>query len=91
MKEKSFVRIEIPERIEQLQLIAYITKLPEEQFKEIYREILGVFNLEVIQQLIETEKETWYRPRMVHMAVKESELLPYTMSYNISALQFYLS
>jgi len=58
LKEKSFVRIEIPERIEQLQLIAYITKLPEEQFKEIYREILGVFNLEVIQQLIETEKES---------------------------------
>ncbi len=58
LKEKSFVRIEIPERIEKNQLIAYITKMPQKQFMEFYKEILNVFNIEIIQQLIESEKET---------------------------------
>ena len=57
LNEKSYVRIEIPERIEQTQLIARIGILPRDQFMEIYREILNVFNIEVIQQLIESEKE----------------------------------
>lgn len=57
LKEKSFVRIEIPERIEKSQLIAFIAKMPQDQFMEFYRAILNVFNIEVIQQLIESEKE----------------------------------
>lgn len=57
LKEKSFVRIEIPERIEKSQLIAFVTKMPHDQFIEFYKEILNVFNIKVIQQLIESEKE----------------------------------
>lgn len=57
LKEKSFVRIEIPERIEKSQLIAFVGKMPQDQFMEFYRAILNVFNIEVIQQLIESQKE----------------------------------
>lgn len=57
LKEKSYVRIEIPERIESNQLITCIAKMPREQFMEFYRDILNVFNIEVIQQLLENEKE----------------------------------
>ena len=57
LKEKSFVRIEIPERIEKNQLIAFVTKMPQDQFMDFYKAILNVFNIEVIQQLIESEKE----------------------------------
>ena len=58
LKEKSFVRIEIPERIEKQQLIAYVTKMPKEQFRVFYREILNIFNIELIKELLENEKET---------------------------------
>lgn len=57
LKEKSFVRIEIPERIEKGQLISFVTKMPENQFLEFYRAVLNVFNIEIIQQLIESGKE----------------------------------
>ena len=57
LKEKSYVRIEIPERIEPSQLITCIAKMPKEQFMEFYKEILNVFNIKVIQQLIDSEKE----------------------------------
>lgn len=52
LKKKSYIRIEIPERIESNQLISFVTKMPKEQFKEIYIEILNIFNIELIQQLI---------------------------------------
>lgn len=58
LKKKSFVRIEIPERIEKEQFISKLTEMPYKQFIEFYKEILKIFNIEIIQQLIETEKET---------------------------------
>ena len=32
--------------------------MPYKQFIEFYKEILKIFNIEIIQQLIETEMET---------------------------------
>lgn len=58
LKKKSYVRIEIPERIEKEQFISKLTQMPYKQFIEFYKEILKIFNIEVIQQLIEVERES---------------------------------
>ncbi len=58
MKEKSYLRIEIPQRIEQNQLIGKIAELPFEQFLEYYKDMLKIFNLDVINEIIESEKAT---------------------------------
>ena len=58
LKKKSYVRIEIPERIEKDQFISKLTQMPYKQFIEFYKEILKIFNIEIIQQLIDVERET---------------------------------
>ncbi len=58
LKEKSYLRIEIPQRIEQNQLIGKIAELPSEQFLEYYKDMLKIFNLDVINEIIESEKAT---------------------------------
>ena len=47
----------MPERIEKEQFISKLTEMPYKQFIEFYKEILKIFNIEVIQQLIEVERE----------------------------------
>ena len=49
LKEKSYVRIEIPERIESYQLIRKITALPKEQFLEYYKLMLKIFNVDIFK------------------------------------------
>ena len=51
LKEKSFVRIEIPERIEQNQLIGKIAQLPKEQFIVFYKMMLNMFNANALTEL----------------------------------------
>ena len=55
LKVKSYIRIEIPERIEEKQLIRKITELPKEQFIEYYKLMLEVFNIELINEIIEKD------------------------------------
>ena len=52
LKEKSYVRIEIPQRIEQKQLITKIAELPKEQFVELYKLMLDIFNTDVINEIL---------------------------------------
>lgn len=55
LKEKSFIRIEIPQRIEPNQLIGKITQLPKEQFLDYYAEMIKIFNLNAINSIINEE------------------------------------
>ena len=56
LKEKSYIRIEIPERIEEKQLIRKIATLPREQFINYYKLMLGIFNLDLINEVKDTTK-----------------------------------
>ncbi|MBQ7141175.1 MAG: hypothetical protein IJO32_06715 [Bacilli bacterium] len=59
MNKKSYIRIEIPERIEQRQLIGKITTLPKKQFLKYYKAIIDIFNTDFINKFNQsTEKQT---------------------------------
>lgn len=58
LKNKSYIRIEIPQRIEQNQLIGKITELLREQFLKYYRLMLEIFNVAIIEEIMQNEKET---------------------------------
>lgn len=58
LKQKSFVRIEIPERIERAQLISKISAMPNEQFIEFYKKIIELFNLDIMESIIKGELVT---------------------------------
>ena len=58
LKNKSYIRIEIPQRIEQNQLIGKITELPRKQFLEYYKLMLEIFNTSIIEEIMQFEKET---------------------------------
>ena len=53
LNQKSFVRIEIPERLERNQLINKIAVVPDEQFIEFYKEIISVFNIDIMQSVLD--------------------------------------
>lgn len=55
LREKSYVRLEIPERIENYQLIEKITELPKEQFIEYYKKMIDVFNVDAMRKIVEKE------------------------------------
>ena len=55
LKEKSFIRIEIPQRIEQKQLIQKITEIPKKQFIEYYKLMLQIFNIDNIYTILKEE------------------------------------
>ena len=57
LKKKSYIRIEIPEKIEEEQLIGKIAKLPKQQFIEYYKLLLEIFNTSVIERIIQKELE----------------------------------
>lgn len=59
LNKKSYIRIEIPERIEQRQLIGKITTLPKKQFLKYYKAIIDIFNTDFINKFNQsTEKQT---------------------------------
>lgn len=58
LKQKSYVRIEISQRIEQNQLIGKIAELPKEQFLVYYKSMLELFNLDVMNEIVEQEMIT---------------------------------
>lgn len=56
LKEKSYIRIEIPNRIEEEQLIEKITEVTIEQLTEFYSDVLGIFNIEAMKELIKDKE-----------------------------------
>ena len=55
LKQKSYIRIEIPQRIEENQLIGKITKVPKEQFYKYYKSMLELFNISLANKMLEKE------------------------------------
>lgn len=58
LKEKSYIRIEIPQRIEESHLIGKITELPRDQFLKYYKSMIEIFNVNIINEMMQLEKET---------------------------------
>ena len=50
LKEKSYIRIELPIKIEQQQLIKKITKLSEDELLEMYNEIYKILNINALEK-----------------------------------------
>ena len=57
LKEKSYIRIEIPQRIEGEQLIEKVSELSQEQFVDYYKNMLKIFNLDIISEVLDMERE----------------------------------
>ena len=58
LKSKSYIRIEIPQRIEKNQLIGKITTLPKKQFLRYYKLMLEIFNVDIIEEILRKDEET---------------------------------
>ena len=56
-ERKSYIRIEIPQRIEGEQLIGKVAELPQEQFVDYYKKMLKIFNLDIINEVLGNERE----------------------------------
>ena len=57
LKEKSYIRIELPIKIEQQQLIKKITKLSEVELLEMYNEIYKILNINALEKMSKKYKE----------------------------------
>lgn len=56
LKKKSYVRIEMPIKIEQPQLIVQITKLSENDLLEMYNEIYKILNIDALEKMAKKYK-----------------------------------
>lgn len=56
--KKSYIRIEMPIKIEEIQFVNKITELPADQLKEIYQELYNIINIEALQKIIEEKVES---------------------------------
>lgn len=57
LKEKSYIRIELPLKIEKEQLVRKITKLSEEELLEMYNEIYNIINIDSLKVMSKKYKE----------------------------------
>lgn len=57
LKEKSYIRIELPIKIEKQQLIKKITKLSEEELLEMYNEIYKILNINALEKMSKKYEE----------------------------------
>lgn len=57
LKEKSYIRIELPIKTEKQQLIKKITKLSEEELLEMYNEIYKILNINALEKMSKKYKE----------------------------------
>ena len=57
LKEKSYIRIEFPIKIEKQQLIKKITKLSEEELLEMYNEIYKILNIKALEKMSKKYEE----------------------------------
>lgn len=58
LKKKSYVRIEMPIKIEEDQFINKITELDSEELIEMYKELLKIINIDALQKIVKKETET---------------------------------
>lgn len=52
LKRKSYVRIELPIKIEPEQLVKKITKLSNEEMRSYLKELASIFNTEILNELV---------------------------------------
>lgn len=57
MKQKSYIRIEMPIKIEKQQLIRKINKLSEENLLEMYNEIYKIININALEKMSKKYQE----------------------------------
>ena len=57
LAKKSYIRIEMPIKIESAQFDRKITKLPEEQLLSVYNEVYKIINTKALQKLSEKYEE----------------------------------
>lgn len=55
LRKKSYVRIEMPIKIEEGQFINKITKLPYEELKEYYIELYNVLNIKALTKIVNSK------------------------------------
>lgn len=51
LKKKSFVRIELPIKIEEHQFVAKVADLPTDQLKEMYTELYKILNIQALEKI----------------------------------------
>lgn len=57
LKEKSYIRVEMPIKIENQQLIKKITILSQNELLEIYNEIYKIININALEKMSKKYKE----------------------------------
>lgn len=57
LRMKSYIRIEMPIKIEDQQLDRKISALPEEQLLEMYSEVYNILNIKALEKMAEKYKE----------------------------------
>ena len=58
LKEKSYIRVEMPIKIENQQLIKKITTLSQNELLEIYNEIYKIININALEKMSKKYKES---------------------------------
>lgn len=58
LRKQSFIRIEMPIKLEKEQLESKITELPTEQLLEVYNEVYKLINFDALKKMSEKNKET---------------------------------
>jgi len=56
LKKKSYVRIELPLKIEPEQLVNKITEIPKEEMREYLKDFVSIFNVEILAELSREEQ-----------------------------------
>lgn len=57
LKRKSYIRIEMPIKIEEQQFERKISTLPEDQLLEMYNEVYGILNIRALEKMAEKYRE----------------------------------
>lgn len=57
MKQKSYIRVEMPIKIEKQQLIRKLTKISEEELLEMYNEIYKIININALEKMSKKYEE----------------------------------
>lgn len=57
LRKRSYIRIEMPIKLEKEQLESKITDLPEQQLLEVYDEIYRLINVDALKKMSEKSKE----------------------------------
>lgn len=56
LRRKSYIRIELPMKIEPEQLVNKITELPKEEMRKYLKDLASIFNTEILAELSKEEQ-----------------------------------